>query len=813
MPTTSTTARINDGAETARALKPAPLPHFGDRWQFAALSFGIIAALNLICFYRTLKGYFVADDFIHVTYLDKVCNGHLDLLLSNFVSNWMQTHGTQFYRPLVSISMALDYWIGGGNATVFHITNTCLQIASAMFLYLLTRRILKDISTFSSKVCALTAAALFSVYPLHAEVVSWIIGRVDSLCTMFYLAAFWLFLKGQQDRSRPALIGSFLAFLCSLMSKEMAITLPAALALYCTFEGTRRPPLERVKSAFKKTWPYWAALCGYFVVRIAALGTIFGGYSGAIGESLGNSFLKRWFQDGSLRRILFPLNAEIFTAGDKTAKQLLYTYSAAAALLAARALVWRLHCGLSKYFFFAVLWFIVSMAPAYQVWNLTENLQGSRFIYLGSAPLCLAIALGLIPLFEFTGRWRKIFSWGGTIVALVLILLFAKAAYKNNLAWSHAFTHIAEFRQAVEQRVAQLPAEKKLALLNVPQKQEGAHMVYNASMLGILLAPPLTRPDISRRVISFEPMTYGFEDLVTPSRLRAMAENGGAYDIVFWDRGSHTLKTLQVSPQARSPLSLDVATLNGALRKDGVFGKTVQLVSPRLAVPAMAYDAVRVRMRIAPQPGNKGAQRVYLFWNSEDNPAFTPARMLSLPVPPDGQTHDYVFHVSEHKSWLSANTIERIQVELPFMAGQKQLLSGQPQISVESIFLEPMSAPHVVPVSKNLRTDEDGVVRNLSWPLVFEIAPARQSAVQDNVLIEISRESAWFEHYSGTYRDDKPSSNALKSIILLASQKTFSLKNEDFPTNGYYQIRAFTLTRGGRPAGFASDPINLQLTK
>jgi hypothetical protein len=811
VPTQTTTASISAGACAPERLEPASKPHFSRPLRLDWLSVGVLIAINLLCFYRTLTGYFAADDFIHVTYLEKVCNGRPDLLLANFVSNWMQTHGTQFYRPLVSISMAFDYCIGGGNATTFHITNTCLQIASAIFLYLLAKRLLKDGGERHSQLAAFACAALFSAYPLHAEVVSWVIGRVDSLCTTFYLAAFWLFLKGQQERSRLAMAGSFTCFLLSLMSKEMAITLPATLALCCLFEGNKRSLFERASHALRNTWPFWAALGGYFVVRVIALGTIFGGYSGAIGESLGNSFIKRWFQDGSLRRILFPLNAEIFQEGDKTAKHLLYVYGAAGLLLAVRALVFQVQCGLSKYFFFALIWFVVAMTPAYQVWNLTENLQGSRFIYLGSAPLCLALALVLIPLFDSESRWRKVFTFAGTICALALLLLFAKVAYKDNLAWSHAFTHIRDFKEAVEQRVSELPADRKLVLLNVPQKQEGAHMVYNASMLGILLAPPLTRPDISHRVISFEPMTYGFEDLVTPSRLRALGEKRAAYDFAAWNRSSHKLEPLQISHQATSPFIVDVTSLNSALTADSSFGKTAQLVSPRLNLPAMSYDTVQVRMRIMPQGKTKVPPAIYLFWNTREQLSFQPARMLSLPAVADGQVHEYVFHVSEHKSWLSANTIESIQIELPFFAGQKQVVAGRPQVGVESVSLEPLCAPQLVPASHNLRTDGDGVVRNLSWPIAFRAASNRDCT---GVLVEVSRESAWFEHYTGTYRDDKPSASALKTFSLRPAEgKNFTLAASDFPCGGYYQVRAFSVDKKGTTQGFASDPINLQLTK
>lgn len=813
MPNQTITANQTPAVERPEGQKPNLQPRSATGWLNAGVLVTLLA-INLVCFYRTLNGYFVADDFIHVAYLSNVFNGHAHLLLENFTSNWMQTHGTQFYRPLVSLSMALDYWLGAGSAMFFHITNTLLQVASAFFLFLLTSRLLSSSGTRRwSSVAAFTTAALFSVYPLHAEVVSWAIGRVDSLCTMFYLAAFWLFLKGRQERSRMASASSFVCFILGLLSKEMAITLPATLALCCLFDesegGGKLYFGQRLRVAVRDTWLFWTVLGGYLLVRLAALGTLFGGYSGAIGEAQANSFLKRWLLDGSLRRIFFPLNVELFGPTDKTARLLLYVYGAAGALLAARAAVFRLNLGLSRYLMFAGLWFVVAMLPTYQVWNLTENLQGSRFIYLGSAPLCLTLALLMVPLFKALGRYQRWLSLAGATCALVLIVIWGAIAYKDNLAWAHAFAHTRDFRSAIAERVAQLPSGKKLVLLNVPQKEEGAHMIYNGSMLDILLRPPLTSTDISRRVISFEPMTYGFPDLVAPTRLRALSTSADRYDFVSWNRKTHKLQPLTTSPAASQAVHLDISSLTPQLTLPGVYGKTAKLVSPRLNVPAMAYDIVRVRLRVSPAATDGKPVGIYLFWNGTSDLSYGPERMLSLPVVADGSYHDYLFQVSEHKSWLAANRIEKILIELPFVAGKAHTVGNSPLLSVESVSLEPLSAPRVIPSSVNLRADEDGVYRNTGWPIAFEITGASPSTA----LVEVSRESAWFEHYTGTYRDQAPSAQALKQFRLSPPNNRIVLEQALFPSSGYYQLRAFSLDEQGKVQGFACDPVNLQLTK
>ena len=73
------------------------------------IKIGLMAAialiLNAICFARSLKGYFLADDFVHIAYLHQALNGHMSSILENFWGNWMQTQGTCFYRPLITCGL------------------------------------------------------------------------------------------------------------------------------------------------------------------------------------------------------------------------------------------------------------------------------------------------------------------------------------------------------------------------------------------------------------------------------------------------------------------------------------------------------------------------------------------------------------------------------------------------------------------------------------------------------------------------------------------------------------------------------------
>ncbi|HMX46537.1 MAG TPA: hypothetical protein PK671_25385, partial [Candidatus Obscuribacter sp.] len=84
---------------------------------------GLIIVTNLLLFHRSLRGYFLADDFVHIDYLNRVMQGNYLELLKNFTGNWMQAEGTTFYRPLISITLAADYLFSGANPLGYHISN------------------------------------------------------------------------------------------------------------------------------------------------------------------------------------------------------------------------------------------------------------------------------------------------------------------------------------------------------------------------------------------------------------------------------------------------------------------------------------------------------------------------------------------------------------------------------------------------------------------------------------------------------------------------------------------------------------------
>ena len=147
----------------------------------------------------------------------------------------------QGYRPLVSTSLALDYWMGGGLTPLwFHISTFLALLVLLGALYALFRRVLDQSPTPhpANRWAALWGATLFCVHPAGAETVNYVIQRADLYVALGWVASMALFARGGRIRRN----GLYLVpFLLAGLSKPTALVFPLLLALYLAIFEQPRP--------------------------------------------------------------------------------------------------------------------------------------------------------------------------------------------------------------------------------------------------------------------------------------------------------------------------------------------------------------------------------------------------------------------------------------------------------------------------------------------------------------------------------------------------------------------------------------------
>jgi hypothetical protein len=102
----------------------------------------------------------------------------------------------QSYRPVVSATLAVDYWLGNGEPFFFHLRNFIGLLIYAALTYLFVINIFNAAENNSNhKYLALFVAALFALHPLVAETVNYIISRSDIISSAGVMAGMviWLY--------------------------------------------------------------------------------------------------------------------------------------------------------------------------------------------------------------------------------------------------------------------------------------------------------------------------------------------------------------------------------------------------------------------------------------------------------------------------------------------------------------------------------------------------------------------------------------------------------------------------------------------
>ena len=123
------------------------------------------------------------------------------------------------FRPLVTLTWAVDHWLWGVRTAGYHMTNLVLHAMAGVLLVFLLRRLRLTASA------ALLGGLVWVVHPLAASSVAWVSARADCLMAVFYLSSLAGFCA---PRARASTV---LFAALALAAKEMAVSLPLTALL------------------------------------------------------------------------------------------------------------------------------------------------------------------------------------------------------------------------------------------------------------------------------------------------------------------------------------------------------------------------------------------------------------------------------------------------------------------------------------------------------------------------------------------------------------------------------------------------------
>lgn len=423
--------RKSPSVAASRSVRRLPV---GLNISASTIAIGAILATVLLCYANALGNDFVFDDNV------QVLSNKMLRSLSNIFAVL-----TASYRPLRDLSLMFDFAIWGEGPFGFHLTNVLLHAANAILVFVIVRRLTGVVTT------ATIAALIFVVHPLQPDAVTYISGRRDVLFTLFYLSSFYSYLNYRRSRSLIYLVLFLVCWGLSLMSKEMAVSLPAFIFVwaFCELWGERtgswwRRTWEAFRGAFMRDkWLYIllalaVPLYAYYMVFIKG-GSTRVQLTGV--EYWGGSFFSNmltaikvhgWF----LKQIVFPTPVVQYLGAFEIATTLLDWH----VILSILAVLTVLGAGLvllnrDRLMSFAILSYFVLLLPVSQIIPHHE-LLADHYLYLPMMSFGLFAGLLLQKIAARSDRAKKL-AYGFAGVGLIVLAVMTVV---RNRDWKNEFT-------------------------------------------------------------------------------------------------------------------------------------------------------------------------------------------------------------------------------------------------------------------------------------------------------------------------------------------------------------------------------------
>ena len=395
----------------------------------------VVFIIAIAVYANTLKGDFIWDDEYLILKNSQVKSfKHFGNVFSTYVG-YGSENINNFYRPIQEISNMIDYAIWGEKPFGFHLTNIILHALVSVMVFIFLFCLTKNIMASGA------AAVFYAVHPVHTEAVAYIAGRADSLYAFFMLLSLVLFIKsadkvrtGLNDRKLYAL--SIVFFILSLLSKELAITMPIIVFLY-TFYFVRGTDDNKYYRILKWRWGIYAIIVGEYVyLRLTALN-----FSSIAPPSVFAkiplvlrfvTFLRSVFI--YLRLLVFP--ADLHMERTIRISKSLFEPTAALTIAAIIFLIVlaRKTYKTNKLISFAILWFFISLIPLSNIVPINSFLA-EHWIYVASIGPFLLFGMGISWLYKkISPRGKLPVTVFFTILA-ILIGLYARVTVLRNTDW------------------------------------------------------------------------------------------------------------------------------------------------------------------------------------------------------------------------------------------------------------------------------------------------------------------------------------------------------------------------------------------
>jgi tetratricopeptide (TPR) repeat protein len=428
------------------------IPGSAEGWRVLAVA-GILALAALGAYWNSFNVPFLLDDKVSIDGNPSI--EHLDRIVEVLSP---APPAQTVARPLLNLSLALNYAGGGLSVRGYHVVNLLIHVCAGLTLLGIVRRTLLSPPVRhrygeAALPLAAFAALLWTLHPLQTEAVTYISQRAESLMGLFYLLTLYGFIRsvdvGRGRRTPPPRTAGFgrfdgltagdpalqqsaigrsnrwlglsaIACLCGMATKQVMVTAPVLVLLY---------DRALVSGSFRSAWAnrrwYYASLAATwlllgFLMHQASLAAISVGFQSGVSWPTYAATELRVVTD--YLRLAFWPHPLVFDYGSEILVTDPLTVAPHAlivvAMLVGVALAWRRWPMVG----FLGCWFFLILAPTSTIVPIAEQPMAESRMYLP-----LAAVVVLVTLLGYTLVRRRVF----VVLGLVVVGLGALTVLRN----------------------------------------------------------------------------------------------------------------------------------------------------------------------------------------------------------------------------------------------------------------------------------------------------------------------------------------------------------------------------------------------
>jgi hypothetical protein len=407
---------------------------------------------------------FLGQDLTYIQAIADTLHGSFDQVLANPTS-----------------ILLLDYLLYHTNTLGFHVSNILLTASCAIVVSLITLELTGRLGNRNGALSAVWAGLLFSVYPLHAQSVAIVSGRIELIASLFYLLSVFLFLRYRLIEEKQYLPLSLIAAALALLISAQSLSLPLVITLLAFHPGRNR--FARPKNALSDVTTcsgiYWLMAAFSFFFHPFYLGPV---------------------DKKTLLLLFFPVNETVVSVA-KIVPLALIPLICALLVLLLKSQIAKLRlnqtaqaargANLPTPPSSTITALILAAWLGFAILPLTAH---DSHLFLAAAPFSILIAILSLESGNTADKDAKLLTTCGLVAMSLLYLSWSYLLAINLKPTVEGSLIVENFRR---QLISAATVNQNLTLTNWPKSHQGVPLIHAAENLNLFVAPPFIDRDLS----------------------------------------------------------------------------------------------------------------------------------------------------------------------------------------------------------------------------------------------------------------------------------------------------------------------------